>query len=126
MKAKRHGLSIGVDRIDDEFFLSLKVVGKLTHADYEKINPILDAALEGVTEAEIRAYLDASEMEGWELRAAWDDFKLGLKHGNQFAKIAIYGHSTWMEYLSKIGGWFISGEVEFFHDPDEAIAWLKE
>ena len=87
----RHGLSIGIERVDNDFFLSLKVSGKLTHKDYEKITPMIDAALEGIEEPKIKAYIDGSEFEGWELRAAWDDLKLGLKHGGEFEKIAIFG-----------------------------------
>ena len=44
----RHGLSIGIERVNNEFFLSLKATGKLTHEDYEKINPMIDSTLEGV------------------------------------------------------------------------------
>ncbi len=33
MNIVRHGLSIGIERVGSEFFLSLKAVGKLTHAD---------------------------------------------------------------------------------------------
>ena len=44
----RHGLSIGIERVDNDFFLSLKVTGKLTHEDYEKITPMMDAALDGI------------------------------------------------------------------------------
>jgi len=29
-----------------------------------------------------------TELQGWELRAAWDDFKIGLKHGGDFEKVA--------------------------------------
>lgn len=60
------------------------------------------------------------------LRAAWDDFKLGLKHGNEFDKIAIYGNKKWQEYLSKIASWFISGDVKFFEDANEALEWLQQ
>lgn len=113
MKTYKHGLSIGINRVENEFFLTLKAIGKLTHEDYEKITPMIDSALEGVKDAKIKAFIDGTELEGWELRAAWDDFKLGLKHGNEFEKIAIFGNKTWQEYISKIGSWFISGEVKF-------------
>jgi len=125
MKAYKHGLSIGINRVDDDFFLFLKAVGKLTHEDYEKINPMIDNALVGVTDAKIKALIDITQLEGWELRAAWDDFKLGLKHGSEFEKIAIYGNKKWQEYISKISSWFISGEVEFFENEEDAIQWLK-
>ncbi|PCI71437.1 MAG: STAS/SEC14 domain-containing protein [Gammaproteobacteria bacterium] len=126
MTIVRHGLTLGIERIDEFFFLSLKVVGKLTHKDYERINPLVDAALEGVSEPKINVFIDASKMEGWELRAAWDDFKFGLKHNNEFNKIAIFGHEKWQEYLSKIGSWFISGEIQFFETKDLAFDWLTD
>ncbi len=125
MKSYKHGLSIGINRVDNEFFLFLKAIGKLSHEDYEKINPLIDNALLGIKEAKIKALIDATQLEGWELRAAWDDFKLGLKHGSEFEKIAIYGNEKWQEYISKIASWFISGEVKFFENEDEAIKWLK-
>ena len=40
MSIDRHGLSVGIERLESEFFLSLKAIGKLTHADYETIPPI--------------------------------------------------------------------------------------
>lgn len=126
MKIFRHGLSIGIERVNDEFFLTLKVTGKLTHKDYEKINPMIDSALEGIKDPKVKVFIDGSEFEGWELRAAWDDFKLGLKHGNDFEKIAIYGNKKWQQYTSKIGAWFISGEVKYFDDSEEALNWLQK
>ncbi len=126
MKIIRHGLSIGIERVNNEFFLSLKAVGKLTHEDYEKINPMLDSALEGVQDPQVKVFIDGSEFEGWELRAAWDDLKLGLKHGNSFDKIAIFGNKKWQEYAAKIASWFVSDDARFFEDSDEAWTWLQE
>ncbi len=42
----RHGLSVGVERTGDTFFISMKVKGKLTHSDYEKIIPIFGCSIE--------------------------------------------------------------------------------
>ena len=126
MTITRHGLSIGMERMDNRFFLTLKAIGKLTHEDYEKITPMIDAALEGVRDPEIRAYIDGTELDGWEPRAAWDDFKLGLKHGREFGKVAIFGNQRWLELASKVGAWFVSGEVRYFEDAHEALHWLKE
>ena len=85
----------------------------------------IDSALEAVKEPEIKALIDGTELEGWEPRAAWDDFKLGLKHGNEFTKIAIYGNKKWQEIAARVGGWFISGEVRYFEDRAAAIKWLS-
>ena len=122
----RHGLSVGIERADNHFFMSLKASGKLTHEDYEIITPMIDSALNSVTEPKINALVDGTELEGWELRAAWDDFKIGLKHGNEFEKIAIFGNKKWQEVLSKIGSWFISGEVKYFDNAEDALSWLNE
>jgi len=126
MSTIRHGLSIGIERVGNEFFLSLKATGTLSHEDYNKINPMVDAALEGISDPKIKAFIDGSDLEGWEARAAWDDFKFGLKHGKQFEKIAIYGNKKWQEYTAKVGSWFVSGEVKYFEDVETALKWLQE
>lgn len=123
---KRHGLSIGIERTGQHFFLSLKAQGKLTHEDYQTITPMIESALEGVKDPKVKALIDGTELEGWEPRAAWDDFKLGLKHRNEFDKIAIYGKEDWQETAAKVAGWFLSGEVRFFDELDDALEWLNE
>jgi len=124
MKTLRHGLSIGIERANNHFFLTLKCVGRLTHADYKVMTPLIDSALEGVQETEIKVFIDATEFEGWDLRAAWDDFKLGLSHGREFVKIAVVGHDRWQKVSAMIGAWFIAGEICFFDSNDDAFEWL--
>ncbi len=124
MHTVRHGLSIGIEHSGNEFFMRMKIAGKLTHEDYEIITPMLEAAIAGIKQPKIKALLDATELEGWELKAAWDDLKLGLKHGNEFTKMAVVGSSRWMKYATVVGSWFVSGEAKYFEDMDEAMEWL--
>lgn len=126
MSSIKHGLSIGIERIENDFFLSLKAVGRLTHEDYKIITPMIDSALAQVKAPKVDVLIDGTELEGWELRAAWDDFKLGLKHNNEFRKIAIYGNKNWQEITAKVGSWFISGEIKYFDNLHEALSWVKE
>lgn len=126
MKIERHGLSIGIERQGEHFFMTLRVIGKLTHDDYQTITPMIDAAVEGLDHPQINALINLVDFEGWELRAAWDDLKLGLKHGRKFNKIAIVGNKKWEQYMAKIGSWFISGEIRYFEDEAEACAWLAK
>ena len=126
MSDKSHGMSIGIESVGDEVFLSITAVGKLTHADYQIITPLIDGALGAVKEPKVRMLVDASELDGWELRAAWDDLKLGLKHGSDFEKIAIFGNQRWQDLAAKVGSWFLSGEVRSFDDRDAALAWLVD
>ena len=123
---QRHGLTIGIERVGSEFFLTLKASGKLTHADYEIITPMLDSALAAVDNPAIRALVDGTEMEGWDARAAWDDFRLGVKHRKEFKKIAIYGNKNWQDITARVGGWFLSGEVKYFEDYNAACDWLAD
>ncbi|WP_323845474.1 STAS/SEC14 domain-containing protein [Microbulbifer magnicolonia] len=126
MKIKRHGISIGIERTGSDYFLYLKAIGRLTHEDYERLTPLLESALEGVREPRIKALIDARDFEGWELRAAWDDFKLGLKHGSEFARVAVLGDEKWQEIATHIAAWFVSGEVRYFEESDEALEWLAQ
>ena len=124
MSVKKHGLSIGMERYKDTFFLSLKVVGRLTHQDYKIITPMLDSALAQVTNPRVDVLIDATELDGWDLRAAWDDFKLGLKHKNEFRRVAIFGNKNWQELGAKLGNWFVSGEVNYFENWQDAYDWI--
>ncbi|HAI96378.1 MAG: STAS/SEC14 domain-containing protein [Cycloclasticus sp.] len=119
-----HGLSIGIERMNTHFFLTLKAVGKLTHEDYTVITPMIDSALATVKEPKVNILIDATDLKGWELRAAWDDFKLRLKHGSEFDKIAIYGNKNWQKINTKLGSWFISGDVQYFDHLHDALSWL--
>ena len=121
----QHGVSISIERIDDNFLLSFCAIGRLTHEDYEKITPIIDLALQGVKEPKLNVFTDISQLDGWELRAAWDDFKIGLKYAYDFDKIAIYGQQSWLKYGVIISSWFTSGEVKQFNSKEEAFNWLR-
>ena len=121
-----HGIAIGIERFDNTLYVSMKAVGKLTHEDYKAFTPLLDGALKTNDSPQVRMRFDATDFKGWELRAAWDDFKIGLRHGSEFSKIAIIGNADWQALMASIGAWFISGEINYFTDSEEAINWLCE
>lgn len=125
MLYSEHGLSFGINRIFYKFYLKIKIVGKLKHADYEVMVPMLEDAIKDVREPEIRTLVDVTEFEGWELRAAWDDLKLGVKHNREFKKIALLGNKNWEKVAATVSNWFISGESKYFEDKQEALNWLE-
>jgi len=120
-----HGISMDVERVDEMVFMEFKAIGTLTHADYEKITPMIEDALVDIEKPIVNVYVDGTEFQGWQLQAAWDDLKLGLKHGKKFNKVAFYGNSRWQEVMSKVGSWFVSGEVKYFEEPLDALSWLR-
>ncbi len=87
--------------------------------------PILNTTLEELDSSELKL-VDISTLTGWELRAAWDDFKLGLELNSKIDKIAIYGDKSWQEMASKVGSWFVSGEIKSFERYDSAIEWVVD
>lgn len=125
MVVREHGISLGIHRIENQFFLRLVVQGKLTHDDYTLMAPMLDQALAGIADPDIKMLVECRQFEGWELRAAWDDFRLGLKHGSKFSRIAIVGDKPWEKAVARIGSWFIEGEMQFFEDSRQALRWLE-
>jgi len=110
MHSKRHGLSIGMERAENDFFLFIKAQGKLTHQDYEIITPFIESMLTQVRTPTVNVLFDGTELDGWELRAAWDDLKLGL----------------WQAFSVKVADWFMSGEIKYFEKENDAIAWLNQ
>jgi hypothetical protein len=123
---QEHSISFGITHIGEEFFLKVTVKGRLTHHDYEKMIPMIENALVGIKEPKIKVLVDAREFDGWELRAAWDDLKFGLKHNKEFTKLAFVGDKSWEAYSIKISNWFMSGEMQYFENMDEATAWLND
>jgi hypothetical protein len=88
--------------------------------------PVVENAIIGVDEPKIKLLVDAREFDGYELRAAWDDLKFGLKHNKEFTKLAFVGSKGWEEYDAKVSNWFISGELRYFEDIESAMQWLNE
>lgn len=124
MNIVRHGLSVGIERVGGYFFMNLKIAGKLSHEDYEVMVPMLESAIEGIRHPQIDALVDLTELEGWEMRAAWDDLKLGLRHGDEFRNVAIIGEGPWMKFATRVGSWFLPGKARIFADKDAALEWL--
>jgi hypothetical protein len=48
---------------------------------------------------------------GWEFGAAWDDAVFGVQHRHDFEKIAVVGDQQWLEWATKIGSYFMEGQV---------------
>ncbi|MGB2079600.1 MAG: STAS/SEC14 domain-containing protein [Vibrio sp.] len=124
MTTQAHGLAVAIDKIGPEFIIAVKAVGTLTHDDYEQFAPMIEAAVVKVNMPKIKLLFDAREFEGWELRAAWDDVKLGLTLGAEFDKIAIYGMSDWQDWLANFGRLFVHGELKTFDNKEQAVDWL--
>lgn len=126
MSIERHGISVGIERVSGETIIVFKAKGKLTHDDYQAMIPILKTTIKEIDSSALKMMVDISTLTGWELRAAWDDFKLGLELNSKIDKIAICGDKSWQELASKVGSWFVSGDIKSFEEHHSAIEWLVD
>ena len=108
--------------------LVIKAIDKLTVQDYEEVLiPRLEKILEEFDKIKGVVYISEG-FRGWELGAAWDDAKFGMRHRKDFEKIAIIGGAKWIEWTTKIGSYLISGEVKVYKQDEfnSAIEWVRE
>jgi hypothetical protein len=124
VKIKEHGIGIAIKRSKKRLFIELTMIGKLTHEDYKVFVPMIDKALKGAKGLEVDLLVDMRGFKGWEMLAAWDDMKFGLKHRNDFSKIAIVGVNKWEELSTKMMSHLMSGKSKFFKSREKALAWL--
>lgn len=104
---------------------TLRVEGVLTDADYQELTPQLDAAI--ASHGAIRLLADVTAWEGMEPLAMWDDFVLGIRHWNDFERIAVLGDARWQDIMTRVADMVTKGEMRYFEAGrlDDALAWLK-
>ena len=107
--------------------LVAKATQKLTVKDYEEsFIPALDKLIEKYKKIRIVFYL-AEDFRGWELGAAWDDAKVGIKHRHDMERIAVVGGPKWVEWSSRIAAHLIKCEVKTYKadELNEAVKWTE-
>jgi len=123
-KIKEHGLGIAIKRSKKNIFIEVTMLGKLKHEDYQLFVPMIDKALKNAKGLEVDLLVDMRGFKGWELLAAWDDMKFGVKHRNAFDKMAIVGNKKWEEDSVAMMSHLMKGKSKFFKDRDKALVWL--
>ncbi len=99
--------------------------GVLTHKDYEAIMPELEEL--HAQQGKLNCVIDVTGWEGWEWRAVWDDFVVGMRHFSDYGRLAIIGRDDqkWMEWFGKFYDMFRGDETRFFDasQKDAALKW---
>lgn len=107
----------------DGTFVAIRISDKLDQADYQSIVPILEERI--AEHGKISLYWEMEQFEGWTAGGLWADTKFGVKHANDFRRIAVVGDKKWHEWSTKVMKPFTSAEVRYFN-PDQrqqALAW---
>lgn len=113
--------------VSDGNTIAVRASGKLSHEDYQKFIPVLEKQIKEFEKVTLLFEFD--NFTGWDLKAAKDDFKFGMKHLADFERIAMVGDKAWEHWMAFIAKPFlISGEVRYFNRENlqDAWDWLRE
>lgn len=105
--------------------LAIQVKGKLTKADYDIFNPILEKTIKDYKKPKL--YCEIMELDMPTFKAIWEDIK-NIPNYNKLEKCAVVGTKDWYEPMVKFFGKLISPEVRYFsiEQKDLANDWLTE
>ncbi len=106
--------------------ITLVIAGKLEKVDYEKFIPELEKFIE--QENKIRLVVELRDFQGFSAGAMWEDTKFGLKHFNDFEKLAVIGNKAWEKAMTAFAKPFTMAKVRYFDESerDEAMEWIKK
>ena len=105
--------------------VGVKLSGKLHDEDYKRFVPMIESFLSA--EGKVRLFVQFEEFQGWDMHAAWDDFKFGLNHYADFERIAMVGDRRWEKWMASVCKPFTKAKVKYFDksEVDAAWKWLR-
>ena len=111
---------------NDGKVLVVHVSGKLVKADYEHFVPEFERLVS--QHGKLRLLFDMTDFHGWELSAAWEDFKFGIEHFADIDRLAMVGDQQWQHGMAIFCKPFTKAMVRYFEHADaaEARKWLNE
>jgi len=106
--------------------LAVRVEGKLTGEDYERLVPQVEQAIK--EHGPLRILFDMHDFHGWTAGAVWKDTKFSLRHFKDIERLAIVGETRWQKGMSVFCRPFTKAQVRYYGREDEAHAmeWLHE
>lgn len=106
--------------------LVVHVSGKLVKADYEHFVPEFERLVR--RHGKLRLLFDMTGFHGWEVSAAWEDFKFGIEHFADIERLAMVGEAKWQHGMATFCKPFTKATVRYFDHADAAGArkWLAE
>lgn len=119
-------MAITLNELKDGKIIEMAVTGRLTDADYQHFTPEFERMAN--RHKKIRLLFEMSQFHGWDVKAAWDDLKLGMKHYGDVERLAMIGEKKWQQWMAQFSKPFTTAEVRYFDkiDAPAARAWLEE
>lgn len=104
--------------------ISVKLTGKISENDVEKIHPIIHRIIEKGKKVDF--YFEMEDFEGYTLQGLWEDLKVDSSHITDYGRMAFVGENKWQEWAAKATDFFTSSEVKFFEkkSKEQAKNWI--
>jgi hypothetical protein len=119
-------MSIQLHEENGGTLIVVQVSGTLVKADYEQFVPEFERLVQA--HGKLRLLFDMAGFHGWELSAAWEDLKFGVKHFADIERLAMVGEKKWQQGMAKFCKPFTQAQVRYFDHKDaaEARKWLEQ
>jgi hypothetical protein len=105
--------------------LEVHASGTLVHEDYQQIVPEFERVLG--RHGRVNLLFELVDFHGWKPRAAWDDFKLAVKHYSDIGRMAVVGDKKWEKGMALVCRPLTGASVRYFDRAaiNEARVWLE-
>lgn len=119
-------MPIQLNEEDGGKILVVRVSGKLAKADYAHFVPEFERLVR--LHGKLRLLFDMTDFHGWDAAAAWEDFKLGIKHFADIERLAMIGDKKWQHGMAIFCRPFTKATIRYFDHADatKARKWLDE
>jgi len=115
-------------KIDDSNpdYLAIRLSGKLTAEDYEDFVPKVESIVQD--KGSIRILMTMIDFHGWEMAAAWEDTKFGMRHFHDIERLAMIGEKAWQHGMSVFCKPFTKAKIRYFDSSEaaEAERWIAD
>ena len=115
-----------IDGLPDDV-LALEAKGIITARDYrDTLVPMMQEKLAKRDKVKFLIVMGEA-FESYSDDAAWEDFRFGVSHWSNFARIALVSDISWLRTTTQLFSPLIRSEVKVFHlaELDKAKAWIK-
>jgi hypothetical protein len=103
--------------------LGVQASGKLTQSDYKsRLVPRIESLIGRFGRIRVLFYMDET-FQGWDLKSAWINSTLDVRHRADFERIAVVGAPAWEESCVKLAGLLMAGEIRTFKSDQLQQAW---
>ena len=102
--------------------------GRVTKSDYDAV--LVPAVLNALrTHDKVRLYYETdADFAGFDLGAAWEDFKIGMQHFTRWDRVAVVTDIEWIKHMTRFFGFLMPGTmVKLFSrsDATQARDWIR-